>query len=316
LSKLTRLTPQENQEKTLLELLNSSTRTLRERGISLPRLNAEILLSHFSGLRRIDLYLEPHKIFSPEENAQWKNALGRRGEGYPLSYIIGYVEFMGLTIKVKEGVFIPRPETEILVEAVLHRFSSDSFLTILDLGTGCGAIALSLAYYLKRAKIYASDISPLALEVAKENVISLGLKERIELLGGDLFKPFESLGLVGNCDLVISNPPYVPSSRWKELPREIREFEPREALDGGKDGLEILRRIIKEGARFLKPKGVLALEIDDGQGEELIYLMKRTQWYQNFRLLQDYGGLERVVLAEKGEGSIHGQMVSQGRTDI
>ena len=251
------------------------------------------------GCQRLSLYLNKDYSLSKEESVTLSLYLKRRALGEPLQYILGKSEFMGLTFKVTPEVLIPRPETEVLVETALNlvrKFVSSKVrkLKILDLGTGSGCVAVSLAKFLPEAKTYASDISAGALEVAKENAASNNVS--IEFIQSDLFS---HCGLwTMDYGLIISNPPYIPGSEITKLQPEI-QYEPRAALDGGSDGLTFFRRIIKESLGYLTGGGLLIMEIGFGQAKEIKNIFQN---YPDFRIIEtvrDYSGIERVIVAKK-----------------
>jgi release factor glutamine methyltransferase len=220
----------------------------------------------------------------------------RRARQEPVAYITGRKEFWSLDFVVTPDVLIPRPETELVVEVALEhakRCSGKSQLQILDLGTGSGAIAISLAKELPQAKMAVVDVSAAALQVARRNSERHGVENRIHFLGGDLF---EYVG--GEFDLIVSNPPYVRRGELSSLTAEIRDWEPLTALDGGKDGLDCYRRIIAEAHRHLVPEGAIILEIAADMGEAVADLLSRAGGYTS-SLYQDYAGRDRVIAATK-----------------
>ncbi|MGC8873359.1 MAG: peptide chain release factor N(5)-glutamine methyltransferase, partial [Chloroflexia bacterium] len=219
------------------EALRHGTRLLEEAGSPTARLDAEVLLAHLLGIRRVDLYLAPERPLVPEAETAYRTLLERRARGEPVSYLVGRKEFYGLTFAVDRRVLVPRPETELLVERALAcaQEIGRPDLLVADIGTGSGCIAVALAIHLPRALLFATEISPDALAVARENIRKHGVEERVSLLLGDLCEP-----LPEPVDLLVSNPPY---TIWESLPAGITAYEPRVALDGGKDGLEVVRRL-------------------------------------------------------------------------
>jgi release factor glutamine methyltransferase len=279
-------------------LLLWAEKELRAAGVAAPRREAELLLCHRLGASRSELYLEAGRPVSAPDRAWLGRAIEERSRGVPLQHITGDVEFMGLVLALERGVFIPRTETEILVEAVLAclRESSPTPL-ILDVGTGCGAIAVSLAVLLPHARLLASDTSPAALDCARGNARRHGVEERITFGEGDLFDPFDTSAYRGRLDAIVSNPPYILSQEIARLPSEIRDHEPRNSLDGGPDGLAVLRRLIAEGRRLLTDGGLLAVEVGEGQAEAVAGLVMEAGTYEEPGRVKDYTGIERVVLA-------------------
>lgn len=274
---------------TLNDLLRQATTFLRESDSPSPRLDAEVILAHCLGLRRVDLYTWPDRaVSSPQERDYWA-LLERRSIGEPTSYLLGHKEFFGLTFTVDQRVLIPRPETELLVERALERarYWARTDLRLADIGTGSGCIAVSLARHLPTAHIYATDISAASLSVARENCRGHGVEGRVDLLWGDLCEPLPEA-----VDLLLSNPPYTV---WDTLPSGIVKYEPRLALDGGLDGLDIYRRLLPQLAGHLRPGGLALLEIGDGQAEAVVDLIRVVLPGVPFQVWPDYAGLMRVV---------------------
>ncbi|HHY36301.1 MAG TPA: peptide chain release factor N(5)-glutamine methyltransferase, partial [Firmicutes bacterium] len=236
-----------------------------------PRLDAEVLLRYLLGISRTELYRDLDEDLPALVLSRYRELLARRAAGEPLQYLTGEREFMGLDFRVTPAVLIPRPETEIVVETALELArqelspAKDKPLTLVDLGTGSGAIAVSLARFLPGARVYGVDISGAALAVAWENARRHGVADRITLCCGDFLTPLAAVGLFSRVDLLVSNPPYIPRGDLDNLPREVRVFEPRRALDGGEDGLEFYRRLAAGAPAFLRPGGWLVLEVGQGQ---------------------------------------------------
>ncbi|WP_173297981.1 peptide chain release factor N(5)-glutamine methyltransferase [Thermanaeromonas sp. C210] len=296
---------------TLGEALEKATSRLRRAGVEEPRLEAEVLLAAVSGLTRPQLLARREYLLAGETVEEYLRLVARRSEGYPLQYLTGCREFMGLPFKVTPDVLIPRGDTEVLVEAVLNRADRDRPWVVADVGTGSGAIAVSLAYYLPRAFIYALDISKGALRVAAENARRLGVAERIRWEEGDLLEPLLKQREVAGAgvDAVVANLPYIPAGEWEKLPREVRH-EPRLALDGGPDGLDLYRRLLPQAAALLKPGGLLAVEIGPGQGPAMAQLAAALGAYTAGEIIKDYAGRPRCFLARRaGHG---GQALFKG----
>ncbi len=243
--------------KTIRNILKWAIATLKEADIDSPGINADTLLSFVLSCDRTKLYTNPDEIISDADINRYKDLVNERIRHVPLQYITHRVEFMSLDFFVDERVLIPRPETEILVETVLNyahdKQYSNRKITIMDIGTGSGNIAVSLAKNLSNAEIYASDISQDALAIAKTNVQRHKVADKIHLLHGDFFGAFVGYAEKEHVDFVVSNPPYVSESEWKNLESELRDHEPREALVAGKDGLCFYRHIIKDADDWLKP---------------------------------------------------------------
>jgi len=258
------------------------------------RLDAETLLMHVLGRDRAYLYAHPELELSCTELTKYHEALGRRALGEPLQYITGHQEFWGLDLRVTPAVLIPRPETEHTVEAALELLRGKQSPHIVDVGTGSGCIALALASELPEAEIEAVDISPAALQVAADNAARLRLAQRIHFAESDLLEIF----LRGSTqfDLVISNPPYVGESEADKLQVEVREHEPKVALFGGHEGLDIYRRLIPQAKEVLKSQGWLVLEIGYSQEKAIRDLL--SQWNE-VRCATDLQGIPRVMIARK-----------------
>ena len=259
---------------------------------------AEILFTEILNCDRASLYLERDLPFNKDKASLISAVLKRRIRGEPLAYILGKREFMGLEFKVTKAVLIPRQETEILVETVLKIVHSSEFivhsLNILDLGTGSGCIAVSLAKHLPQCQIDALDISAGALAVARENAKLNQVK--VNFIQSDLFHNAK-LGSAAY-DIIVSNPPYVASQDLKQLQVEI-SYEPPGALDAGKDGLDFYKRIINESPKYLKPEGLLILEIGFRQGSSIEKIFQNAGVFKIIEVIPDYNNIERVIVAKK-----------------
>jgi release factor glutamine methyltransferase len=284
---------------TCLKILNQAVKKLRLAGIDRPRTNAELLLGAVLSKNKVDLYLNKDRILTPDEIEKFNQYMKERISHRPVQYIIGSVEFFGVEFKVDERVLIPRPETEALVEVVIDQLTSKEKPKIIDLGTGSGAIAISLAKNLKEAFVYATDISKDALDVAKENAIKNNVGNRIEFLCGDLFEPLKNKNFEGQIDCVVSNPPYVSKDELETLPKEIKDYEPIVALESEKDGLFFHKKIIEDSFNLLKKAGVLALEVAFGQAGKVADLIRQSENYHNIEVIKDLSGIDRVVKAMK-----------------
>jgi release factor glutamine methyltransferase len=281
---------------TVLALLRWTTRHFQERGIESARLDAECLLAFVLGMERLGLYLDFDKPVNEAERAAFRELVRRRGrERVPVAQLVGRKEFWSLSLRVSRDVLTPRPETETLVAAALELLPDrDAPARVLDVGTGCGAVALAIARERPRAGITATDVSPAALEIARRNAEEHGMAERIRLLPGSLFAP-----LAGErFDLVVSNPPYVAESQRSVLPPELCH-EPAEALFAGSHGLDLLRELVRGVSAVLAPGGGLAFEHAPEQASRL------AGWCREAGLLEvaarrDLAGQPRVVIARGG----------------
>lgn len=276
----------------LLDVLKGASEFLSKQGVEQPRLNAEHLLAHVMGLKRMDLYLQFDRPLGENERAPLRDLVRRRGTGLPLQHLLGTVEFFGRTFKSDARALIPRPETEQLVERAL---TYKSLSNILDVGTGTGVIPLTLTLERPEAKVTATDISPEALSLAQENAVLLDV-EKITFLEADLI-PLE-LSEIGPYDLITSNLPYIPSGDIAGLSREVRH-DPLLALDGGVDGLDLIVRLAPLAAEHLAPEGHLLLEIGIDQSEQVIACLAGHN-YRDIIALPDYQGILRFIEAVKG----------------
>ena len=284
---------------TVASILVEGTDLLAQHGIENACLDAERLIAHCLKTTRLDLYKKMTQILTESYEKQIRSVFERRIKREPLQYILEDQEFWGENFIVTPGVFIPRPETEGLIEEALAWFDQwqeeRELANVLDLCTGSGCIAITLAKNVPANRFYAVDRSSRALEVARANAKRHDLAERITFLCGDLFEPLQILGLEGQVDLILSNPPYIPTGLIQGLQPEVSLYEPREALDGGSDGLEIVHRIITQASAYLSSRGRLLIEIGDRQAVPL------TRWFQEkfpdarleFRL--DLAGIQRMA---------------------
>ncbi len=283
----------------IAQWLNYASKYLKSNCPGAGRIDAELLLAHCLNCERTALYRNSLEELTPEEAGKYRLVLDRRAKGEPVAYITGRKEFMGLDFQVKPGVLIPRPETELLVEKALELFrpkiNAPPLPVMIDVGTGSGAIAVSLAVYSKWEKVYAVDVSPAALEIARQNAVNHGVGEKIEFIQGDLLHPLLAIpGL--KADLITANLPYIPSGEIPELMRDVRDYEPLTALDGGEDGLDYYRRLIPQAYKLLPIGGFLMMEIAPGQGSILKGLME-NRW--KVEITPDLAGRERLVLASR-----------------
>lgn len=289
---------------TVLELLNGSTNYLKDHGIENPRLNAELLLARSLKLSREQLYTHFQSQIKQEEEEALEELIQRRVSGEPLQYILEHQEFWSIDFEVNPRVLIPRPETELLVEQGLSILSKISFIqtpSVLEIGTGSGAIAIALAKEMKDIFLVATDISRDALILAKENAKSASVLDRIEFVNGDLFGPLRPSKERNVFDLILSNPPYINRRRISTLPKEVKDHEPIIALDGGEDGLAFYRRIIPEAPSYLREGGWLLLEVALGQSRIVSEMMEEGGNFFKPESIPDLSGIGRVVKTQKVE---------------
>jgi release factor glutamine methyltransferase len=265
-----------------------------------PARDAVLLLAHVLESPPEDIYLHPDANMSVELWARYRDLIERRKAGEPVAYLRGFREFMGLTFKTDRRALIPRPETELIVEAFLETFArqpdgpAQPSCTVADLCCGSGVIGLSIAKAMPGAGVILSDVSREAVDLARENAVRLGVAGRVRFLVGDLAEPLIASGTV--VDAVVTNPPYIPSGEMASLSREIREFEPRLALDGGAGGLAVISRISREVPRILKPGGYLFMEIGADQFTECSRIFEETGLWRDISVLRDLARRQRVVV--------------------
>lgn len=301
---------------TVLETIQKSAEFLAKKGVDSPRLQAELLLAHALKLPRMKLYLNFERQLSPEETDAMRELVKRRGQREPLQHIIGSTSFCGIELVVNRHVLIPRPETELLAEegwkflqgragsplsaanvkdgSMTERRGEDTApYQALDFGTGSGCLAIALAVKCPTVEIFSVDVSKEALEIAKQNVARHNVVDRIKFFQGD---GFAALPEQIRFDLIISNPPYIPTAEIEKLQAEVRDFDPRGALDGGADGLDFYRRIAVEAKPFLKTDGRLMLEFGDGQAEAIQKIFENEKWVVE-AVREDYTRRPRILIA-------------------
>ncbi len=280
---------------TVLEAIQKSSDFLAKKNVESPRLQVELLLAHLLKMPRMKLYLNFDRALSPSEIDSLRELVKRRGQREPLQHIVGSTSFCGYEIAVNRHALIPRPETEMLAELGWQFLSTinSQLSTALDFGTGTGCIAIALASKCPNAKITATDISVDALALAKQNAEKNNVAERIEFLQGD---GFAALSSNSQFDLVISNPPYIPSAEIETLQPEVRDFDPLAALDGGADGLDFYRRLAAEAKSFLKPDGKIMLEFGDGQADAIKRIFENEKWIVE-AVRDDYSQRARILVA-------------------
>ncbi|MBN1825618.1 MAG: peptide chain release factor N(5)-glutamine methyltransferase [Candidatus Eisenbacteria bacterium] len=284
---------------TVVALLKTTSDYFREKGAASPRVDAELLLAHLLGGRRIDLYLQHDRPVNGDELARFREMVRRRASGKPVQRITGGAEFYSIPFRVHDGVFIPRPETELLVDRGIEflRDEGGEAPFAVDAGTGSGVIAVSLAKRIPRLRVEATDRSPEAVLCARENARLAGVEERVDVIETDLAAHLERLGAAA--DLVLSNPPYVTTAEMAELPREVGEHDPSGALHGGEDGLLAIRPLIAAAAVALRPGGLLVFEASDATAAGAVAAVEETGLYESARVGRDLAGRLRVVEARR-----------------
>jgi release factor glutamine methyltransferase len=279
-----------NRSVNLQAALRAGVEHLEENGVGSPRMNAEVLLMFVLGCDRAHLYAHPERGLTDDEQTRYQEALAERARGVPAQYITGHQEFWGLDLVVTPAVLIPRPETEHLVETVIELARGMASPRIVDVGTGSGCVTLALARELPAAVIQATEISPAALEIARANAARLQLAERVRFHETDLLAGLPD----ADFDIVASNPPYVGESEYDKVQLEVRKFEPRSAVFAGHDGMDVIRRLVPEARRALRPGGWLAIEIGYSQSESAGGLLRS---WRDVHTVADLQGIPRVIVA-------------------
>ncbi len=287
---------------TPLTIIKTTADYLAGRGVEEPRLDAELLLSNVLGIDRIGLYTGFERVLTGRELDHYRELVRQRAAGRPCKYITGRTEFYSIELAVDERSLIPRPESEHVVERALDVLGGrreEDFALVVELGTGSGAIIIAVAANAADAGFVATDVSADALELARSNAAAAGVAGKIEFVRGDLFDPLVVMGLECRVDMLVSNPPYLSEKQWECLPRSITGYEPREALVAGPNGTEVEERIL-EGARlFLRPGGVIIMEIDPSQRDYLMTAASSFCEYGQVRFFADYARRPRVMEVEK-----------------
>jgi len=288
---------------TVLEAIQRSSEFLTKKAVDSPRLQTELLLAHLLKLPRMQLYLNFERVLTEEEVNWFRELIKRRGQREPLQHIVGSTSFCGLEIAVNRYVLVPRPETELLAERgwqFLNQISKNhsgsaslASLSALDFGTGSGCLAIALAEKCPRAQLYAIDSSERALEVARQNALRSPGGERISFFLG---QSLQALPLGNLFDLIISNPPYIPTAEIGTLQPEVRDFDPRQALDGGADGLDFYRRLATGGGERLSASGKIMLEFGDGQSNSVANIFESENWVVE-EIVEDYTHRPRILIA-------------------
>jgi len=291
---------------TVSEILSWSLNVLKAAGVENPRSDSEIILCRFLSLNRASLYAEPSRELKEENVSKIKEAVNQRSSRMPVQYCVGETQFLDHRMKVRPGVLIPRPETELLaVEGI--DFLSEALerrppwgppeALAADVCTGAGPIAIALAAALPQLTVYATDISTEALELACENADLANVSERVAFLHGSMVEPLKEKSLSGRLAALLCNPPYVSDPQWRLLPEEVRDHEPREALLAGPDGLDYIEDLIREAPSLLAPRGLLAFEIGAWQWPKVVQLLDRQTQLGSFRVIRDLAGFDRIATA-------------------
>ena len=288
---------------TIKDLLKVTTEYLKKKEVDSPRLSAEVLLAHQLNITRVKLYLDFDQPLHDREISAYRSLIRRRLNREPIQYITGIQEFWSLDFLVGPQVMIPRPESELLIEQVIplrseKRMPETHNPKILDLGTGCGALAIVLARELEEASIWASDISSKALNLARLNAKKHGVEDRVEFILSDMWQSFTDQHF--SFDVILSNPPYIAFDAIDSLPPEVRNYEPRQAFDGREEGMFFIRKIIMECPRFLTPGGWILLEMDPEQTTKAFKLIEEIDSYREKVRFRDYSHHYRVVMAQTG----------------
>lgn len=285
--------------KTVGALVAWARQSLAQAGVSNGAQEAMWLLEHALGLQSHQLVSQTDRAISPEAWAAVESLIARRVAREPLQYLLGTQEFCGLEFSVTPAVLIPRPETELLIRHVVAAAQAVSGATIVDVGTGSGCVAITLAVHLKGRRVIAVDRSPQALAVAQRNAMRHAVCDRIEWLEGDLLAPLSERTAAHSVHVIVSNPPYISETDWAGLEPEVRVFEPRMALIGGAQGTEFHERLLRESRELLVPGGLLAMEIGAGQAAAVRRLAEQIGGYAALEVIADAAGLERVVMARR-----------------
>ncbi len=276
---------------TIRSILQWTTQDFEKRGIESARVDAELLIARGLGIDRVGLYLDLDRPLKSAERTAVRELVTRRREREPVAYILGHKDFYGRRFSVDARVLVPRPDTETLVEEALKRIDENAAVRVLDVGTGSGIVAITIALERPEASVYAVDASPAALVVARANAERLGAGDRIRFVESDLFGALQQ----GEAfDAVVSNPPYITDAELQTLEPEVLEHEPREALSGGADGLVVVRRLLAEGQTWVRPGGFLMMEVGASQARAVRDLADRDVWLWQ-AAHKDLNGIERVV---------------------
>jgi release factor glutamine methyltransferase len=290
---------------TIQKLLNWITDYFTEKNVDSPRLSAELLLSHILNLQRIDLYTNFDRKVPKDKLDRLHTLVKRAAQSEPIAYLIGKTEFYSIEMDIAADCMIPRPETELLVDRAIEFLKSrEGMQQTCDLCTGCGCIAIAIAKNISNVYITATDISPAALNVAAKNIQKHSLTDKIRLLCGDLFEPLVPHLDAGKFDLRVCNPPYVSATDYEALDNNVKEYEPKIALWAGSDGLDIYRQIAVKVDDFLKPGGVLILEIGYSQGQAVRDLLEKTNCFFEIKIEKDFHNNDRIIIARNKQNKV------------
>ncbi|MDK2933133.1 MAG: release factor glutamine methyltransferase [Clostridiales bacterium] len=288
-------------ETTIKALLKESIQYLKSNGVENNTiLDAQLILSHILNVDRLYLTVHGDETLNEEIINQYRQLIKLRATGMPLQYIVGRQEFMSLPFKVTTDVLIPRGDTEILVECIIKEYrkaKKHNQVSIMDIGTGSGCIAVSLAYYISNSTVWAVDVSAKALKIAQYNAELNGVNRYISFVQHDILKSFPEVIAENSLDVIVSNPPYISTEVIGQLQKEVKDYEPQLALDGGADGLIFYRKIVDEAHPYLKSHGMLAFEVGHDQSDDVAELIESNGHYANIEVVKDLAGINRVVIA-------------------
>lgn len=278
----------------LVQVISAGTEFLQNNNISEASLTAELLIAHTLGISRKDLYTRIEEEMSSEKIETYNLLLKKKANFEPFQYITGHTEFYGRQFIVTKSVLIPRPETELIIDEVKKYYNGLKKFRLLDIGTGSGNIAITIKKEISSAQVYATDVSYQAIFIARLNSKIHQIKDGFFLFCSDLFSAFKP---DGKFDVIVANPPYVPTERINSLQPEIKLYEPREAIDGGRDGLDKIKKMISNAGLYLKKDGKLIIEIDSTQGEAVLSLSEKTGMFKCPRIEKDLSGFDRIFIA-------------------
>lgn len=291
-------------ECTVFRLIQWASGLLQKYSIETPRLDAEVILAHIQECERVDFHIHPEKPVEDATAIRFKEAIQKRIQRVPVQYITHHAEFMSLDFYVDERVLIPRPETELLVEAILrkrHLLSDEREIVVVDIGAGSGNISVTLAKKTHNTRIFAMDISEDALAVAKINAQKHQVLNKITFLCGDIYKPLKGYEMESRVHFIVSNPPYIAQHEFDTLQEEVRNFEPYGALISGHDDLSMFKGIIRDVQIWLKPGGFIIFEVGEKQACKVAQLLEDTHYFKKVEFIKDYQHINRIVIAQMEE---------------
>ena len=296
-------------QRTIRSLIHEATQTLSKSGVDSAELNARLLLAHVLGIEEWQLAVYRKKI-SEQQAIQLGGLIQKRSQRIPLQHLVGSVGFYGLDVQVSPSALIPRPETELLVETVIKTIHSQQKqnepVKLLDMATGTGCIALALAKELPMAQVWGLDISEAALNLARNNASNSGLEKRVTWIHSDMWSGIKDPGQ--QWDYIISNPPYIPSHEISELEPEVRDHDPKLALDGGQDGLDIYRILAHQAGRWTTQRGFIFLECGKDQAQAIQMLFKSASWFAD-QVVRDYNNIERILVFRRATPPDPGDLI-------